>query len=242
MHASPTPPFSTPCGCGTPDPDCQRRAQADAGCGPSRICDSSGRCADVPDAWSCEPARYGDGWSCDCRCGVPDPDCVGLGRSPACGDDERCGRDGECIGIPSEWRCYPWAFGDGICDCQCGVEDSDCQAAARPARDCPPETYCAQPGLCSPVPDEWHCPARSFATGDGCHCGCGARDPDCDVPRAFVIGCSADEACDAEGRCRSRWTAGGGGACRMAPGGSSAGGVIGAVTVVLLAATRRRRS
>ena len=28
-----------------------------------------------PEVWTCEAARYDDGSSCECECGVPDPDC-----------------------------------------------------------------------------------------------------------------------------------------------------------------------
>jgi len=39
------------------------------------------RPATLPDAWFCEPAWYGSGGDCNCRCGAPDPDCNGGARA-----------------------------------------------------------------------------------------------------------------------------------------------------------------
>jgi hypothetical protein len=42
------------------------------------------RPAELPDDWYCEPSWYGDGGTCDCRCGAPDPDCGPTSRQRAC--------------------------------------------------------------------------------------------------------------------------------------------------------------
>ena len=38
----------------------------------------------VPNAWTCAPAAYSDGTTCDCMCGAPDPDCD-IAASPVTG-------------------------------------------------------------------------------------------------------------------------------------------------------------
>ena len=39
------------------------------------------------------------------------------------------------------------------------------------------------------VPSNWTCAVTSYNTSDGCDCGCGAWDPDCDIARATLLGC-----------------------------------------------------
>ena len=46
------------------------------------------------------------------------------------------------------------------------------------------------------VPREWTCPSEYFGAYDGCDCGCGAIDPDCDPPE--IDSCSY---CDNPGSC-----------------------------------------
>lgn len=47
-----------------------------------------------------------------------------------------------------------------------------------------------------PPPKEWTCDAEFYSTDDGCDCGCGAVDPDCDNPTV-----KACEYCDNNGSC-----------------------------------------
>ena len=44
-------------------------------------------------------------------------------------------------------------------------------------------------------PPEWTCANFNFANFDGCHCDCGAPDPDCDFSSQFVFNCGFDEVC-----------------------------------------------
>ena len=52
------------------------------------------------------------------------------------------------------------------------------------------------------APAGWLCELAVYASGDGCDCGCGVWDPDCDV--AGIVGawgCAAGEACSPPGVC-----------------------------------------
>jgi hypothetical protein len=72
------------CGCGALDPDCMGNASAlncdycnDPGAC-SQTCDSidanNNAVCDIP-GWTCDPRAYRDGTTCDCGCGIVDPDC-----------------------------------------------------------------------------------------------------------------------------------------------------------------------
>lgn len=145
------------CGCGAPDPDCADATLAACGgqcealgtCTRSATCagidpvDNS-RCLALPDTWSCDPPDFGDGEVCDCGCGALDSDCA----DSTVASCERCYVFGNCIStttgscvaispldnsictIPSAWTCERSYYGDGaVCDCGCGVVDSDCPDA-----------------------------------------------------------------------------------------------------------------
>jgi hypothetical protein len=78
------------CGCGAIDPDCD---QGD-GCTASQcagkgcdICHGPGSLLATCYDWKCPANAYGDGKTCDCGCGAPDPDCSGYGCiEPGCHD------------------------------------------------------------------------------------------------------------------------------------------------------------
>lgn len=63
-------------------------------------------------------------------------------------------------------------------------------------------------------PIAWNCDPSSYGTHDGCHCGCGAADPDCTDQRpsgttAVLFGCNSNgdsTSCDANGACVYRVT------------------------------------
>lgn len=38
-------------------------------------------------------------------------------------------------------------------------------------------------------PSSWKCDASSYGSGDGCHCNCGAWDPDCEPLNATAVDC-----------------------------------------------------
>ncbi|MDP2437056.1 MAG: hypothetical protein Q8P67_15015 [archaeon] len=54
------------------------------------------------------------------------------------------------------------------------------------------------------VPTSWKCAAEQYSGADGCHCECGAYDPDCELPYQTVVGCEAGslDTCGYSGRCQ----------------------------------------
>ena len=113
-----------------------------------------------------------------------------------------------CFDVPKEWRCNPDFYGaaDG-CDCGCGAVDPDCNDASVGSCDfcdalgscglgeCPSNIDPNDNSTCT-VPVEWTCSADSYGSGDGCHCGCGALDPDCeDVTVDMCDSCFGDGSC-----------------------------------------------
>jgi hypothetical protein len=173
-----------------------------------------------PPEWTCAPAAYADGISCDCGCGVADPDCRNDGVT-TCERCLACGGHGVCAGTidpedttkcappPAEWTCSAKAYRDGVCDCGCGLLDSFCQdielryvcgnypvegcSAGNGAHVDPNHNY----RCIVSVPSDWTC-ERGFYYDGLCDCGCGALDLDCasnDV--------SACAKCDDVGSCSS---------------------------------------
>jgi len=142
------------CGCGALDPTCSDPSAEIYGCAAGEYCGSdaqchSGTCGDgiltpdedcdgtpgcpgncnfVPETWTC-PASYWSDSYCDCECGAYDLDC----NDPAlptegCEAGEVCSNAGVCVlPVPETWTCDSRYFNanDG-CDCNCGVEDPDC--------------------------------------------------------------------------------------------------------------------
>jgi hypothetical protein len=46
------------------------------------------------------------------------------------------------------------------------------------------------------VPSAWTCSPQQYDAGDGCHCNCGAFDPDCDSMAAVSLDCpNQDDIC-----------------------------------------------
>ncbi|HEY3495822.1 MAG TPA: hypothetical protein VGK73_14085, partial [Polyangiaceae bacterium] len=91
------------------------------------------------------------------------------------------------------WTCEQDDYGDGYCDCGCGITDVDCASVitSNACQYCP-EGSCADSNLCvglnildnSNCNDDaiaWHSPFCSPAwyLDGSCDCGCGAADPDC---------------------------------------------------------------
>ncbi|GAB4196344.1 MAG: hypothetical protein OHK0013_03450 [Sandaracinaceae bacterium] len=106
-----------------------------------------------------------------------------------CGAASVCG-DGFCAGsetsasCPSD--CGASRCGDGVCDLS---EDET---------SCPADCEGTAP---SGPPPSWTCPSGWWNAREGCDCGCGARDPDCDVPGQRVFHCAEGQTCDAAGQC-----------------------------------------
>jgi len=218
------------CGCGAVDKDCATgtlaecaRCNAPGSCGlatcPGRI-DASNvtRCLAPPSAWTCGAEAYADGTTCDCGCGATDPDCKdhSNGVCDTCNSPGSCGRttcpssvdpdDNSKCSVPALWTCDPYYYGDGYCNCGCGVTDVDCASTlASQCWDCPWDS-CSPYSCgtlvsndnahCTSAPYTWNCPARLYHDGSQCDCGCGAFDPDCDS-----IDASACDTCDASGSC-----------------------------------------
>ncbi|MED5463253.1 MAG: LNR domain-containing protein [Myxococcota bacterium] len=131
---------------------------------------STAQCLSAPVecAPGCSPLSVGDA--------ICDPACY----TAACSFD-----GGDCT--PPEWTCDPATFtrGDG-CHCGCGAMDLDCADPSInschfngcPEGMLPSATNNAE---CVPPPG-WACASQNYASNDGCDCGCGVADPDCNSP------------------------------------------------------------
>jgi hypothetical protein len=218
------------CGCGAPDIDCATSDLAHCEvCNGFGSCDLAAcpghidpddvtQCTPPPQGWTCTAALYGDGKSCDCGCGIQDSDCPDT-EAASC---DNCAAEGSCsqghcpsslvsddntrCEIPAGWTCAPETYGDGTCNCGCGVVDSDCPDAKATSCEVCDETSCwplhcdkieaDDNAHCSGPPPAWNCSARLYHDGARCDCGCGALDPDCESS-----GVDACEKCDAPGSC-----------------------------------------
>lgn len=48
---------------------------------------------------------------------------------------------------------------------------------------------------------KWTCDPSNFGRRDGCHCNCGAPDPDCALDKFTVFNCGGGEVCNDNGLC-----------------------------------------
>jgi hypothetical protein len=167
--------------------------------------------------WTCQASRYDDGDSCDCGCGIVDPDCedesaqscdacsqLGSCALAACPSNIVAADNSQC-GVPAGWLCGSAYYGDGFCDCGCGVLDSDCESKTDTCSSCPllgcARDFCATIDLednttCTAPPRTWKCPERLYRDGSQCDCGCGFPDPDCSGTEL-----AACDSCNAVGSC-----------------------------------------
>lgn len=189
------------CNCGAYDPDCDDATQAIIGCPFGAVCGETGLCV-PPQDWSCEDDAFGDGETCDCECGVVDPDCNTFDDNPVvgCETDEICDAQGQCLFVPPEWTCngLDYAASNG-CDCECGVYDPDCDLPGAFVLGCEPGEGCTAEATCG-VPATWTCEDAAWNDGTTCDCDCGAPDPDCADDQLAVVGCEGEEVC-AGGSC-----------------------------------------
>jgi hypothetical protein len=183
---------SLPADSGNPFP---RDAGHDSG--PATFPDSGGDVifdpGPAPDDWTCATAIWNDGY-CDCGCGVTDSDCVGQSCTElgciaqgceACYTDEHAWKPCAQPLDPTAWTCDVAEQNDLLCDCGCTVPDDACRGSG-----------CSEPscwrGACdirhgtdgsaispSRPPLGWTCPSAAWGGGNGCDCGCGTTDPDC---------------------------------------------------------------
>ncbi len=222
------------CGCGAPDPDCENHDDV----GECELCNSFGscnlkscpgdidhddttKCTPPPPGWTCSVSAYLDGVSCDCGCGIHDPDCES-DEVEAC---DVCDLNGSCAGgdcpsaiassdnssceVPEGWICEVDDYADGWCHCGCGVLDPDCASADRvycqvcwagcSNEGCPGPIDAVDNTICTGAPSSWTCDVAFYRDGSQCHCGCGALDPDCDS--AAIEDC---ERCNFPGSCSAR--------------------------------------
>ncbi len=191
------------CGCGALDPDCAD--ETDASC---EYCNMWGSCGvdscngandnidplqnwtcTVPAQWTCSPIFYGDG-DCDCGCGALDPDCLDV-TVDAC---DFCSMNGSCSSDPcpgtinpfDNSTCTPSICGNNVIDpgevcdgSDLGGETCESLGFAGGTLGCLVDCSGFDTSACE-VPAEWRCDPAYFGANDGCDCGCGAWDPDCD--------------------------------------------------------------
>ena len=217
------------CGCGVPDPECERiddieecdDCSAPGSCSGAETCpgridpDNTATCLAPADGWTCAIDKYGDETSCDCGCGAPDPDCrdATLRSCDTCAELGACSVSG-CPGTivaddnahclePEGWLCELYQYGDGFCNCGCGALDRDC-----PDRDPASCEYCPQETCsCDNVDpaDNTLCtvPGWSWTCDDAAFgdgvCDCGCGYRDRDCDSHEVAAC---QRCNGEGACQ----------------------------------------
>lgn len=122
-----------------------------------------------PPGWTCPPGLFGSGDDCNCGCGKPDPDCddSGINACDVCNDRGSC----NCR-VPG--------------NCSQRGEAAECDAAMI-------DTH--NNAQCDPAAS-WTCDLASFGGGDGCDCGCGLVDPDCE--NNHIVSC---DGCGLPGSC-----------------------------------------
>lgn len=183
--------------------------------------------ADLPTcAASCAGRQCGDdgcGGSCGSCLTAAAPVCNAMGQCVAkcvpqctgkdCGDDGCGATCGACAGglscsaigrcIPPGWTCAPAAYNGGFdaCHCGCGAPDPDCKNPDNLVAGCTALQTCDASGACvDKVPKAWICAPSIYGALDSCDCGCGAKDPDCDLGLP-LFGCKQGETCSAAGVC-----------------------------------------
>lgn len=115
---------------------------------------------------------------------------------------------------PDEWTCH--SNRKGICDCNCGLYDPDCDIFFNftTFKDERNPSTCNEGTICSPLTakcEKWTCDPFLYNAGYDCNCGCGSWDPDCEKHETYqyVIGCnkSNKEICSrVDGSCVAGWT------------------------------------
>ncbi|MBI5610248.1 MAG: hypothetical protein HY902_15330 [Deltaproteobacteria bacterium] len=125
-----------------------------------------------------------------------------------CGDDGCGGQCGVC-NTPEKPTCNT-AIGVCVAKCvpQCQNKNCGDDGCGAVCGTCEGNLTCTSAGRC--VPPQWTCNPNYYAAGDACDCGCGAADPDCADPQAYLAGCTEGQKCDVAGTCVSKapsgWT------------------------------------
>lgn len=158
---------------------------------------------EISNAWSCEIALLGDG-PCDCGCSILDTDCETANIDSClifhCGDGitveedanylcllPGCGNDNQEEG--EECDDGNDQSGDG-CDQNCRIESTCGDTELEGAEECDDGNLVSGDGcseLCAiEVPTQWSCPDAYYSSDDGCDCGCGIIDGDCESASSDV--------------------------------------------------------
>ena len=157
--------------------------------GPGNCCDAvHGAGCDMTQIQTCvcasDPYCCNVEWDANCVANVETLGCGLCGPTPVCGDGS-CTAGEDACGCPQDcwdstgWTCaYSW-FGDGTCDCNCGVADF-CDCNPGECGFCGDGTCGAGENQCNCAADCWS-PVGWFCDtvrwGDGiCDCACGQVD------------------------------------------------------------------
>lgn len=148
--------------------------------------------------------------------------CASDAEPTLCGGAATCG-DGFCsagedaAGCPSD--CTESVCGDGVC-------------APEDWQSCPDDCVLTPP-------DAWTCDVEWYGTLDGCDCGCGVYDPDCDLTGGDSPDCRTFQVCGDGGKCVGALSGREGAACAAnRTRDPAAAGLLGLGALLLL---RRRR-
>ncbi|MBI5510205.1 MAG: hypothetical protein HY903_15720 [Deltaproteobacteria bacterium] len=167
--------------------------------------DNDGGDAASNPVWRCSASYYGTDDGCDCGCGRIDPDCTDGCAAAGCGAAgcQYCyDANGAAIAScpppprPSGWTCGSGLWGDGACDCGCGVEDYECYLGSCTTPGCVSNVcdVCHDgPSVIACTPGGWLCSQAEFQDFS-CDCGCGIVDPSC-IGGCTTPGCR-DDGCD----------------------------------------------
>ncbi len=221
------------CGCGALDPDCadSTRASCDF-----IICEYTDGNVYSDRNWLCIPQCTAETESEICPEDLPH--CL-ITHCAECSDDDHCPGDDRCLnGIcgnctndddcggtscmnhhcqTGEWTCPQRYYGDGECDCGCGVKDVDCPdgslASCSPSHFCTPtapidgQNWLCEPE-CTPQNQSSHCSAPTPVCSAENICvqctqksHCSDPTPACTTDNRCVQ-CVGDEDC-AEGTCNT---------------------------------------
>ncbi len=198
-------------------------------CAKGYVCSALGTCEpdQVTVTWTCLPVAKGDGATCDCNCGEPDPDCADASLPVAgCGLGGACKADGTCATCVAS--CSGKQCGSDGCGGSCGTcldptklycsKTGQCIAACLPAcsgLDCGDDgcggscgactgSKLCQSGHCTALPPELSCVNQcgGLATG-GCSCEKGCKNAgtccgDVDFACACLPDCSGKQ-CGSDG-------------------------------------------
>lgn len=210
------------CECAGPDPDCDSALDLPVdGCDAGQTCSADGLTCLDPEAICTDALDNDNDGTIDC--GDADA-CQGTaacasGLTP---QDGACDANSDCLAIPDplcvthdEWNvvtsfCSQWCdveaddCGLGATCFDVGVEGGVCFTDCAEDDDCADGFGCrelAEGALgCFPIPPAgWECSEGFYNANDGCDCGCGIVDPDCEDATAASCEFCAEPSCANDG-------------------------------------------